>query len=242
MEMKIISWNCGGWACGGFTEERLKKLLKNTPEIVLIQETTEKEHKDIKIRFNYNHWYGDNEEESYKGVSLFSNLYNIKIHEKFNKKYRYVIPYELNNDARKKIVLLSVWTKNPSDGTGNYQKTIFDALNYYKFDSPIIVMGDFNTGSNDVFIDRYNELCDELYKFSLKNCTKDTPFEYEYTFYHDRQKKYYTNDFCFISDTLEIDYINIPNNEEWEKLNRNKMRWQKLSDHCPIEVNIKIDI
>jgi exonuclease III len=238
--MNIISWNCGGWSCGGFTEERLNKLLKNDLELILIQESTEKEHKNIETKFKYNHWYGDNEEKSYKGVSIFSNFYKIKIHEKFNKGYRYVIPYEIDSDIYERIILLSVWTKNPLDGTGNYQKTIFEALNYYKFSDPLIVIGDFNTGSNISFINRYNELCEELHKFNLRNCAKDTPFEYEHTFYHDCQKQYYTNDFCFVSNHLEVNYINIPNKKEWKEISLNKMRWQKLSDHCPIEINIKI--
>jgi exonuclease III len=236
--MKIVSWNCGGWSCGGFNDERLNILLENNPEIILIQESTEEEHKSIKTQFAYNHWYGDSIEESYKGVSIFSRIYNIKIYEMFNKEYRYVIPYEIITETDEKIILLSIWTKKPLDGTDNYQKTIFAALNYYKFNNLLIVMGDFNTGSNQIFINRYTELCKELDKLNLKNCTKDTQFEYEYTFYHDFQNKFYTNDFCFISNHFKTKYINIPNNKEWKKTNLNKTRWQNLSDHCPIEVNI----
>jgi exonuclease III len=234
--MKIVSWNCGGWSCGGFNNDQLGLLLKNDPEIIVVQESMKNEHENIKYQFKYKDWYGDDKEESYKGISIFSNISKIRISENFNAKFRYVVPYKI----MEKIILLAIWTKKPFNGSDNYQKTIFDALDYYKFKEPIIIVGDFNTGSNETYVDRYNELCNELGRYNLKNCAKDTCFEYEYTFYHDRQKKFYTNDFCFISNDLEIDYINIPSKSEWEEISENKIRWKKLSDHCPIEVNIKI--
>ncbi|GHV96687.1 endonuclease/exonuclease/phosphatase family protein [Spirochaetia bacterium] len=238
--MKIISWNCGGWACGGFNDERLDILLSNKPEIIIIQECTEKEFNNIKYQCKSRYWYGDDKEESYKGIALFSNTYNIKTHEKFNNNFRYVVPYEIDGLIDQKIVLLSVWTKKPFDGTDDYQKTIFDALNFYKFNLPLIVIGDFNTGANNEFVTRYNKLYEELSKYNLKNCTKNTSYEYEFTFYHDGQKKFYTNDYCFISEQFGINYINIPNKNEWEEISLNKIRWKKLSDHCPIEIDIKI--
>jgi exonuclease III len=237
--MKIISWNCGGWSCGGFSDDRLNIVLKNKPDIIIIQECTEKEFNNIEYQCKFKHWYGDKQEKSYKGISIFSNINSIKPYEIFNDQYRYVVPYEISNVIDTKIILLSIWTKKPLDGTNNYQKTIFDALKYYEFKYPLIIIGDFNTGSNANHRDRYNELCEKLGDFDLKNCTTDTKYEYEYTSYHDRQKKYYTNDYCFLSAQFKLNYINIPNINEWKEIGENIMRWQGLSDHCPIEVDIK---
>jgi exonuclease III len=117
------------WSCGGFSDDRLNIVLKNKPDIIIIQECTEKEFNNIEYKCNFKHWYGDRQEKSYKGISIFSNINSIKPYEVFNDQYRYVVPYEISNVINTKIILLSIWTKKPLDGTNNYQKTIFDAQN-----------------------------------------------------------------------------------------------------------------
>jgi len=107
--MRIVSWNCGGASCDGFTVEKYIKMLRFNLDILLIQECTKKE-----------------------------------------------------------FDLVSIWAQPPSDGSNDYQKTIFDALDYYNFDVPIILAGDFNTGSNIENIHRYEELKTKLEKYGLK--------------------------------------------------------------------------
>jgi hypothetical protein len=138
------------------------------------------------------HWYGDNVEESYKGTAIFStrlmynaeenskgitaslarNIYNVELFENFNNEFRYVIPYRISfadsSSNKNEYILLSIWTKQPSDGSWNYQKTVFDALDYYEFDKSIILAGDFNTGSKKNEISSYLELKKRIKKIWTK--------------------------------------------------------------------------
>jgi exonuclease III len=253
--MRIVSWNCGGWSCGGFNINKYNEMKRYQPQILLIQECTKKEFnvvskaiaeerinlinslsKNNKINFDYSklqHWYGDKVEESYKGTAIFSpmGMYNVELLDNFNDGFRYVIPYKIFFVASfpdiDDFILLSVWTKPPSDGSWNYQKTIFDALDYYNFNKPIILVGDFNTGSNKNNIHRYKELKTNLEKYGLKNCAQNTEFEYVPTFFHDKTNDYFTNDFCFIPNNYNI-------NEFYVDRMNNQKRWHGLSDHCPI--------
>jgi hypothetical protein len=181
----------------------------------------------------FRHWYGDNEEKSCKGLAIFAPFHSVELISNFNNKFRYVIPYKIFSELdllmgiKKETILLSIWTKAPTDGSSNYQKTIFDALDYYDFKKPIILAGDFNTLSNKNNLDRYEILKTNLEKRGLKNCAENTEFEFESTFFHDKTSEYFTNDFCFIPKNLNIREFYI------DKMDYQK-RWRGLSDHSPI--------
>ena len=87
--MRIVSWNCGGWSCGGFTVEKYHEMLRFNPDILVIQECTKKEFDLVNdcnvwsfsfdlgspVEINCNsehHWYGDDNEKSYKGLAIFT--------------------------------------------------------------------------------------------------------------------------------------------------------------------------
>jgi len=214
------------------SEERTKLL----PFLVDFKYPLEDELKIKNFKYDNSklqHWYGDDVEESYKGTAIFSTTcnYNIELVDNFNKEFRYVIPYRIYFVAplirMDEIILLSIWTKLPSDGSWNYQKTIFDALDYYNFNEAVILVGDFNTGSNKNNKHRYEELKTKLNKYNLKNCAENSEFEYEPTFFHDKTNDYFTNDFCFIPKYYDVNKFYI------DKMN-NQKRWRNLSDHCPL--------
>ena len=100
--MRIVSWNCGGWTCGGFNEKKYDEIMRYKPDILLIQEITQKEYDDLtKDDWKFGeigelgepeqpphgrHWYGDNVKDSYKGTAIFSEYGVRKIEpaENFN--------------------------------------------------------------------------------------------------------------------------------------------------------------
>jgi len=199
---------------------------------------------DQEYLVDYQHWYGDNKEKSNSGLAIIAPDYIIDLVDNFNSKFRYFVPYKIssqvselfsrinrgdgnNETIDEKAILVSIWTQPPSDGSQDYQKTIFDALDYYNFDVPIILAGDFYTGSNRENMYRYEELKTKLEKYGLKNCAANTEYEYEPTFYHDKTNNYYTNDFCFIPRNLNVYEYRV------DKMN-NQKRWKGFSDHCPI--------
>jgi len=194
-------------------------------------------------RNSEHYWYGDNNEKNDKGLAIFSTKkgvlrYQIELIANFNKNYINVVPYKIINDKiiddidlllgiKRELIILSIWTQLLSDGSQNNNKTIFDALDYYNFDVPIILAGDFNTGSNSENVHLYEELKTKIEKYGLKNCAENTEFEYEPTFYHDKTNKYFTNDFCFIPKSLNVYEYRV------DKMN-NQKNWKDLSNHCPI--------
>ena len=208
---------------------------QNRPPSIIMEE---------KFHINkFQHWYGDNVEENDKGTAIFSptNLYNIELVDNYNNEFRYVIPYNISFIKTEsqvgleffenvEYILLSIWLKPTSDRSLNYQNDLFDALDYYNFDKPIILVGDFNTGSNKNEIHRYEELNKKLEKYGLKNCAEKTEFEYEATCFHDKAQDYYINDFCFIPNDFTVHKVFI------DKMDAKKTE-QKFSCHYPIVVD-----
>ena len=208
----------------------------NEYSVIAVQDGVSRSNFNNYVNSKLRHWYGDTNEESYKGIAIFSTTYNVELIDNFNKEFRFIVPYKISSihnhlfkdiEKQKEYIILSVWTKQPSDGSWDYQKTIFEALEYYNFDIPIILIGDFNTGSNKNNIHRYEELKIRLEKYGLKNCAVNTEYEYEPTFYHDKTNNYFTNDFCFISKEFNVYEFCV------DKMN-NQKRWHGFSDHCPI--------
>lgn len=249
-------WSCGGFTIEKFNEmKRFIKSYPFCMDILLIQECTKKEFVMVSRYdewFNLNFrtmdftnleddyydkefglWYGDNDEKSNKGLAIIAPNYDIELVGNFNSKFRYFIPYKILSHvdrllgSKEEMILVSIWTRQPADGSWDYQKTIFDALDYYNFDVPIILAGDFNTGSNNDNVHRYEELKTNLKKYGLKNCAINTEYEYEPTFFHDKTNKYFTNDLCFIPEHMYVYEFYV------DKMN-NQKRWRGLSDHCPI--------
>jgi len=229
-------------------DDAVKALIDGIPEFVANYNKTFK-NKSPSVQdeiFNFDkfqHWYGENVEENDKGMAIFSltNLFNIELVENFNNEFRYVLPYKVSFIKtgghvtipffdNSESIIVSIWLKPTSDGSINYQKTLFDALDYYHFDKPIILVGDFNTGSNKGNLHMYEELKAQLEKYGLKNCAENTEFEYEPTYLHDKTKECFMNDFCFIPKNFTIFKYFI------DKRNAKKEE-QELPCHYPIIVD-----
>ena len=255
--MKIVSWNCGGWSCGGFNINKYNEMKLYQPDILLIQEITKKEFDFISTAINeereklirsfsdkkeekyfslenykFEDWYGDDNEESYKGIAIFSVscMYNIELIENFNKKFRYVVPYVVKRDDFE-FYIFSVWIK-PYEK--NYVKGIKEYLyaskEYYidMLDKNAIFIGDFNIYAKDDN-DHLKKLEEKMKP--MINCTIDTSFHNTVTYYHDEKSGYGINDFCFASESLCIKDV---------KIEAHDQKYWNGSDHCPIMVEFDI--
>jgi len=237
--MEIVSWNCKN----GFDVTKAETIgnAYQDAAIFVIQECRRTEIYNFKNNWKFKNWYGDDQEYSDLGIAVFSNKFEIKLTEEFNRNYRYVVPYKV--DAGKiKFTLFAVWTK-PIDEY--YDANVTEAINFsgYKniIDGNVIMIGDYNTGCSEKTEEHKNRYVNLNKKMEPKGFMNCSPAEkiYEMTFFSDRTKQEYVNDFCFISKNLSSSLEKFGTNKEWEEKNGIK-RWRGLSDHCPIIVDLDL--
>ena len=232
--MRIVSLNCC-WQKKGFTDEKRKEILRFNPDILIVQECKQEDWKKLNYTDKKGHWYGDDKDSQgdpnkILGIGIFcNNDFSIDCSLFENQdisNMRYALPYKIKYKDEEILTLFSVWTKS---GYENYHIPILNSLEYFysKTKSPIVLAGDFNTGSTRDNLHWYEELKTKLEKYGLKNCAVNSEYEFEPTFFHDKTNNYFTNDFCFIPKNLNINefYVDKMNNEK---------SWRGLSDHCPI--------
>ena len=122
------------------------------------------------------------------------------------------------------LTLFSVWAKS---GYDNYHVPILNSLKYFyeKTNSPIVLVGDFNTGSqyNNIKNNQYYKFIkNELKtKYLLENCA----FKQEWLpTYRNDKNEFFLDDHCFFELPQCVLSFNIG---DWS-------HWTKYSDHIPI--------
>jgi len=232
--MKIISWNVHNDITSN--PEKYSHVFEMKPDILILLECSKNGYDSIKQDWKYKNWYNDdlNGEFSELGVAIFSNTCKVQFTEKFNRKYRYVVPYKIENDQIS-FILFAVWTKTKSDYdySINITEAIKDEMYSDYVSGNLVIIGDYNTGATDENSFWYNKIKETG---MINVAEKDV--EYKKTYYHRSNGKYYINDHCFISekmkDTYKIELNILDLNKEIESNNK----YEGYSDHCPLIVEI----
>ncbi len=253
--MKIVSWNCHY----GLTKENIEQLFKAEngkfagADVYAFQEVLENEFINISDYegtqdYKYRHWYGDHQEygdchvprgsEGDLGIVLMSNKYKISRIDQGLIRFRYVIPYCLENE-NEKFYLFHVWTKSKPDG---YIETIYKALEYYKqykefnnLNTPIVMLGDFNFGVNyeDPFFKTFeNKIQKSFNNMKLLTLKGDNTQSFYYP--RCRDQKYF-NDAVYVQN-LNGNF-SIGNTKDWIQAYGAASDY---SDHCPILAEINL--
>jgi len=239
--MKIMSWNCHY----GLSKEKLDKIFAlNDIDIYVIQECKKN---DIDSIFTHegNYWHGDSTEsggdpDKELGVAVFSKNEKICIRKAswLNEvvDYRYVVPYIIKNkESGEECVIANVWTKGCDKNNlkyKNYHEPIFKAFKTSLSiinEQKIIVMGDFNTGSevNAASAKWYANLKTLFTSNNFVNCSADK--EYSPTYFKGNGS--WLDDHCFIKRTWETKYkLKFGDKEDWISAT--------LSDHIPMFLEI----
>ena len=239
--MKIVSWNCRS----GFTEKKALYIDKYSADIYVIQECTKENVDTLKDFKKHSIWYGDNIDGKY-GIGIFSDTYSIELLPEMNPDFRYVIPFRVYN-INHSFILFAVWTKEKDKNSKNikYTKQTWNAINFedYKniFNGPVILVGDFN--SNNFWDNEYqrnkvpthNDIINKLKEYNIEsayhkffNC--EDGFEKDPTLLWQNQT--FHIDYCFVSSNFEINNVQIESVEE--------LKNAKLSDHCPLIVDVEV--
>ena len=233
--MKIVSWNCKN----GLNEIKANSIQENFPDtdIIVIQECKRSDIYTFKNTWKFKNWYGDDREYSDLGIAIFSKKYDVEFSDVLNRKYRYVIPYNIK--AGNDFSLLIVWTKPVPF---YYDENLTEAIKWYESEKLLlkdtIIIGDFNTGYTVEHPERYSNLCNNLKGFN--NCASKENKTLEETFYSFSKNKLYINDFCFASEGLFGKLKEIKIHKEWEVNSYGQKTWNG-SDHCPISVEFDIN-
>ena len=234
--MKILDWN----VCRDMTEEKkrhLEKLQsKFVADILILQECKPEGFDLLKNDWKYSLMYSDTlyEHKEAFGVAIFSNEYEIRFTQNFNRNFRYVIPLEVWKDNKFQFYLFAVWTKSKPI---NLYKNFLEALEFegYKdyISEPALFIGDFNTPTTQENDKAYKTIISK----GLINCA--TPGEeYKETYSHKTEDDFYTADYCFASEKMAKDNKIKVTIHDFDKTISTKLKYQNLSDHVPLEITI----
>ena len=241
--MKIVSWNCKF----GFTKEKAIFIKKYNADLYIIQECLENDLNHLNNIFKNKSFFCDDVESKY-GVGIFSDVLNFKILPDHNPNYRYIVPYKIFNEKRE-FVLFSIWTKD-QDESGKkieYTEQTWKAINYNGYlkylTGSILLIGDFNSNNfwNEKYIKQkkpsHNDIIEKLKQYGIEsayhkfnNCIDGNEKDPTLLWQMDKNKKFHI-DYCFISNDFKLNSVNIGSIKEWEE--------NKLSDHCPLMVEIE---
>jgi exonuclease III len=231
--MTIVSWNCS-WGKGGFNSDKFEYIKgKYNPNILIIQECKYFECIQVKPEFSNFTWYGDGKDSSL-GIGIFSNDYEFKLISEFryDVNFRYVVPYSFSLKNKMEIILFAVWAKNALDKDFHkfpYIYNIHEAIDYYKniMDKNVMLIGDFNSADTpSKRNEKHLELVSKLSKYNIRNRIskdKETQPTFFMNFVPDSP---YTNDYCFASDNIKINNVEIGD------------ACLDYSDHCPLIITL----
>jgi len=241
--MKILTWNCKF----GFNAKKYEFIRKYNADLYLIQECMENDFNGINNFPKYKSTYCDNLDSKY-GIGLFSDAYNFEIVPDHNPNYRYVVPYKVFNENIS-FTLFLIWTKDKDENNKKieYTEQTWKAINdenYKKYlSNTVILAGDFN--SNNYWDKKYisnkvtsqNDIINKLYENNIEsayhkyfNCENGKEKDPTLLWQMNKNQQFHI-DYIFLSNNLTIKNVNIGTLEEWEE--------NKLSDHCPLLVEIE---
>lgn len=255
--MKIISWNVNG------LKAIIKKDFENTinklnADIICIQETKISKKSEYNILTNYHQYFNFSQKAGYSGVAILSKmqpvniLYGMEVENEYEELENMdtesrVITLEFNN-----FFVVSVYV--PSSQVRKDYRLDFD-YNFLKYIEKlhnvkdVIICGDFNICHEKIdvcnrkkhqfletFSDEERANFDELLNLGLI----DT-----YRYMHPQMKAYsfWTNDIKDRSKSefgWRLDYILISEYLKQDIRQANILREIEGSDHCPIELILKV--
>ena len=235
--MRIITWNCNM-----AFRKKSEFITSKNPDILVIQEceNPDKNLFENSLQKPYkSFWYGTNNNKGI-GIFTFSN-YEIELLNIHNPEFRFILPLSVKNNENE-YTILAVWTQKPKNHDC-YTEQIWNAIHYYSEllqSENLIIIGDFN--SNSIWdkpkrIYNHTNLINKLLENKIYSSYHIFYNEIQgkeskpTLFMHHKKEKPYHIDYCFVSERLKDNLLNVEVGE-YEF-------WTKLSDHKPIIIDFK---
>ena len=233
--MKIFDWNV---YCD-ITEEKYSHLKTFNADIYILDECSNSTFEDIKSDWKYSLFYSDTlykEDNAGYGIAILSNSCEINFTPVFNRNYRYIIPLEVRQKEFQ-FYLFAVWTKAVPI---KYSQNIFEALGFsgykqYISDSALFI-GDFNTPATKSNSKDY----EKLVKQSLIDCAAKSDI-LKPTYSHSKDIQFYTADYCFATRKMLEHYSVNEKILDFDESIKSKLKYQNLSDHTPLLIDIQLN-
>ena len=236
--MKIISWNVHNDVTDA-KKKHLEELKRQEQfDILVLQECTPKGFDLLKNDWKHSILYADTlyEHKINYGIALFSNDYELRFTEHFNRNFRYVLPFEVWKADTFLFFLFAVWTKKEPI---SYSKNVLEALRFEGYQKYIsdkaLFIGDFNTPATREKENEYKALI----RAGLIDCASPEDVLRE-TYSHTKEVNYFTADYCFATEQMKYSF------NVWEKILdlddciAGKDKYKGLSDHVPVIVEVEL--
>lgn len=236
--MKILSWNIHNDVTDA-KKKHLEELKKEEQfDLLILQECTPKGFDLLKSDWKYSVLYADTlyEHKINYGIALFSNDYELRFTENFNRNFRYVLPFEVWKDNKFLFYLFAVWTKKePISYSKNVLKALkFEGYKQYIADKALFI-GDFNTPTTKEKKAEY----DSLLNAGLIDCIGTGKAQKE-TYSHTKKVNYFIADYCFATEQMNGAYTIQEKILELDDSIVGKDKYKGLSDHVPVIVEIEL--
>ncbi len=236
--MKIISWNVHNDVTDA-KKKHLEELKRQEQfDILVLQECTPKGFDLLKNDWKHSILYADTlyEHKINYGIAIFSNDYELKFTENFNRNFRYVIPFEVWKADTFLFYLFAVWTKKEPI---SYSKNVLEALRFEGYQKYILdkalFIGDFNTPTTKERKAEY----EALIKASLIDCAAPEDVLRE-TYSHTKEVNYFTADYCFATEQMKESYDIRERIFDLDDSIAGKDKYKGLSDHVPVIVEVEL--
>lgn len=232
--MKIFNWNV---YCD-ITEEKYAHIKTFNSDIYILDECLYSTFDNIKSDWKYSLFYSDTlykDDKAGYGIAVLSNSCEIKFTSIFNRNYRYIIPLEIRQNNFK-FYLFAVWTK---DTPIKYSQNILEALAFPSYKEYLlegaIFLGDFNIPTTKDNTKDY----EKILKRGLINCASKIDI-LKPTYSHSKDIQFYTADYCFATKSM-LEHFTIDEKIlDFDKNIKSKLKYQKLSDHVPLLIDIQL--
>jgi exodeoxyribonuclease III len=230
--MRIVTWNCQMGL-----DKKADALLSQNPDVAVVPECSEKSTLALRERGYETLWFGSN---PVKGLGVFSRR-GWSLQALSQTKQKWIVPVAI--DAPTPFTMLAVWAcRTGTRRADNYVGQVYQALMSHPgwFDrTPVVLAGDLN--SNQIWdserrVGNHSDVVRILAERGLVSVYHQ--FFGEVQGAESRPTIYL---FRHAHRPFHLDYIFLP--EEWAKRLKtvevgNYERWSKLSDHCPVTVEI----
>lgn len=234
--MKILSWNVHF----DLKKEQIPHIDSFNADIIILQEVTPKGFDLLKDKYKNSFHYADTlyENNANYGIAIFSDNYDIKFTDNFNRNFRYVVPLEIhkpNSEDSFLFYLFAVWTKKlPINYTQNIiQACDFDGYQKYIADKAIFI-GDFNTPDTKQQHSKY----DAIIAKGLIDCADDKDI-LKPTYSHSTGVDYFSADYCLATPKMKDSFTIKETIFDLDDSIDIKDKYLRLSDHVPLLVEIE---